>query len=380
MLLFSYYSILAYTSVRIVTFNFLQISILKKEKVLLKTMKLFKKAIFIVGVIGILFFLIWSQLISVSLALIIILDSITLNNFFFFLKKTLSTKRLLYVKYSYIIILPILFAIFFRTFFFDVYYVPSSSMERTLFPGDYVFINKISYGVKVPNHLRNTPVIGNLFDPPKKEYNLYTPLKSFKELQREDIVVFKAVDNSDKFLIKRIIGLPNDIIQIKEGLVFINSKELEEKENYSYNYIYSQKRSISLFENFSNKEFSEKTTGKRQKYKKDIQQKPKDNYFLFPSIKQNLWTRDNYGKLIIPKKGTKIELTQNSLAIYSGIILKFENFDLKNSTNKSYTFKNDYYFMMGDNRHNSIDSRSFGFVPESYIQGKMIKVFSFNDD
>tara|TARA_B110000240_G_scaffold180647_1_gene211819 strand:+ start:381 stop:764 length:384 start_codon:yes stop_codon:yes gene_type:complete len=102
-------------------------------------------------------------------------------------------------------------------------------MERTLFPGDYVVVNKISYGVKIPRNLRNVPVIGSFFNPPEKDYNLYTSLTPFEKLQREDIVVFKAVDNSDKFLIKRIIAMTNDTIQIKQGAVFINSKKLKKK-------------------------------------------------------------------------------------------------------------------------------------------------------
>mgnify|MGYP003658912528 CR=1 FL=1 len=133
---------------------------------------LLKKVILILGIIGGFFFLVWSKLIATSIVLLIVLDSITYNKIYSFLKTNLSKTFLLVIKYGYIIILPILFAVFFRTFFFDIYYVPSSSMERTLFPRDYVLINKFSYGAKVPNHLRNLPVVGNLFEPPENEYNL----------------------------------------------------------------------------------------------------------------------------------------------------------------------------------------------------------------
>ena len=342
--------------------------------------KLFKKGVFILGVIGLLLFFIWSKLIVVSLVLLIVLDTITLNKIYFFLKTNLSKIVLSVLKYIYIIILPILFAVFIRTFFFDVYYVPSSSMERTLYPGDYVLINKISYGVKLPNHLRNLPVVGTLFDSPENEFNLYTPLKSFKDFKREDIVVFKAVDNSDKFLIKRIIGVSGDTIQVKKAKVFINSKELKHKQNYTYSYIYKQKNNITLHQNYSNKEYAALSDNERKKHKINIEEKTNYNYFLFPLSKQDEWTRDNYGKLIIPKKGMKIELTEENISIYNASTTNFENTDLSKLTDTTYIFKNNYFFMMGDNRHYSIDSRSFGFVPESYIQGKMIKIFSFNDD
>lgn len=337
--------------------------------------KLFKKGVFILGVIGLLLFFIWSKLLIVSLGLLIFLDSITVNKTYFFLKTKLSKTLLSVIRYAYVIILPILFAIFFRTFFFDVYYVPSSSMERTLYPGDYVLINKISYGVKLPNHLRNLPVVGTLFDSPENEFNLYTPLKSFKDFKREDIVVFKAVDNSDKFLIKRIIGLSGDTIQIKKAKVFINSIELKQKQNYTYNYIYKQKNNVTLYQSYSNKEYEELSDSERKKYKISIEEKTNYNYFLSPFSKQDEWTRDNYGEIVIPKKGMQIELTEDNISIYNASTIKFENMDLSKIEDFTYTFKNNYFFMMGDNRHNSIDSRSFGFVPKSYIQGKMIKDF-----
>lgn len=342
--------------------------------------KVLKIVIFISGIIGIIFFLLWSNLIIVSLVFLVVLDNITFNKIYFFLKTNLSNTFLSVIKYVYIIILPILFAVFIRTFFYDVYYVPSSSMERTLYPGDYVLINKISYGVKLPNHTRNLPVVGTLFDSEENVFNLYTPLKSFKDFKREDIVVFRAVDNSDKFLIKRIIGLSGDTIQIKKAKVFINSKELKQKQNYIFNYIYKQKNNVMLYQNYSNKEYEELSDNEREKHKINIEEKTNYNYFLFPFSKQDEWTRDNYGEIVIPKNGMKIELTEEKISIYNASTINFENIDLSKLTDTTYTFKNNYFFMMGDNRHNSIDSRSFGFVPESYIQGKMIKVFSFNDN
>ncbi|WGH74125.1 signal peptidase I [Tenacibaculum tangerinum] len=335
-----------------------------------------KKLLFFIGIISILLFYFWSKLIVASILFILILDSFTVKILVSKLEKILPKNIWKIISYGYIIMLPVLFAIFFRTFFFDIYYVPSSSMERTLFPNDYVIINKISYGVKLPKHPRNIPVIGSFFTPPKNEYNIYQSLKPFKRLKREDIVVFKAVDNSDKFLIKRIIGMPGDTIELRESKVFINSRALKEKESYSYNFLLKNKIKNLLIKNYSNKEYRKLPFNEKNRYKKNVIEKPNFNYFLFPASKQDNWTRDNYGKLIIPKKGMKISLTDENIGIYKSVVLKFENINLQELENQYYTFKNDYYFMMGDNRHNSIDSRSFGFVPESYIQGKMIKVFS----
>ena len=333
--------------------------------------------LFFFGLFGIILFLLWSNLYLISVILFVVLDSISLRKIPAFLKNILSCRIYKLTYYLYILISPILFAIFFRTFFFDIYFVPSSSMEKTLFPNDYVIVNKISYGVKLPKHLRNIPVVGSFFNPPEDEYNLYQSLKPFKKFQREDIAVFKAVDGSDKFLIKRIIGMPSDTIQIQQSKVFIDSRELIEKDNYAYNYVQEQSERVLLFENYSNKEFLEFSENQKKKYKKDIKEKSNYNYFIFPFIKQKKWTRDNYGKLIVPKKGMKIKLTEEIINTYKSVVLKFENVNLKKLTKQFYyTFKNDYYFVMGDNRHNSIDSRSFGFVPQSYIQGKMVSVFS----
>ncbi|WKD85069.1 Signal peptidase I [Polaribacter huanghezhanensis] len=323
-------------------------------------------------------FFIWSKLFFFSVLLFIILDSFSTNSIAITLKNKLRKRVFIIIKYFYIISLPILIAILLRTFLFDIYFVPSSSMERTLFPSNYVLVNKISYGVKVPNHFRNTPVIGSLFKQPQKEYNLYKELPSFKKFIREDIVVFKAVGDSDKLLIKRIIGMPGDTFKIIDSKVFINGKVLQEKKTYTHKYVWKNKNRVRVFKEFSNQEFLELSSLEKSKYQRNIYEKPNFNYPLFPIEKQEVWTRDNYGEIVIPKKGMSIQLSIENIFFYKVLIYKFEGdtINLKNNETITYHFKNNYYFMLGDNRHNSLDSRSFGFVPESYIQGKMIKVFS----
>ena len=329
------------------------------------------------SIVVVLFFM-WSKLVIVSIVLFIIIDSFSINYIAKFLKNKLKKGVYKIIKYSYIISLPILIAIFIRTFLFDIYFVPSSSMERTLYPNDYVIVNKVSYGVKLPKHARNVPVVGNLFSAPKNQFDLYRSLPSTNKFKREDIVVFKAVDDSDKFLIKRIIGMPLDTLRIVDSKVFVNSEILPEKENYTHKYVWKNKNRVSIFNSFSNKEYTQLSKSEKQHYKRDVRKEPSFTYSLFPPEKQDVWTRDNYGDIIIPQKGMSILLNNENIDIYRSILQKFEgvNFSLKEHESKRYVFKSNYYFLLGDNRHNSLDSRSFGFVPESYIQGKMIKVFS----
>ena len=253
-------------------------------------------------------------------------------------------------------------------------------MERTLFPNDYVIVNKIAYGTKIPQSIQDIPVVGGLFNTNHNihEYNLYSPLKGFKQFKREDIVVFKSVEENDKFLIKRIIGMPSDTLNIKNTQVYINNSALKGNEQYCYNYVDSSTKGIELIRTYSNEEYLNLDTEQKKHLKMDLKTKPRKVSFLFPYTKRKQWTRDNYGRIIIPKKGMKMILDQNNFDTYKYIIRNYEKttLNLSESNPITYIFKNNYYFMMGDNRHNSFDSRSYGFVPESYIQGKMISVFS----
>lgn len=252
-------------------------------------------------------------------------------------------------------------------------------MERTLFPGDYVLVNKVTYGTKIPKYIQDIPAIGGLFktNSTVHEYDLYTPLRKFENFKREDIVVFKSVEENDSFLIKRIIGMPSDTLNIKDTQVYINDTLLKDNKQYCYNYIDESDVDV-VIKTYSNKEYSGIDATQKNLLKKNIKIKPRKRSFLFPYTKRKEWTRDNYGKIIIPKKGMKMVLDKNNFDIYKYIIRNYEKTSLQfiENTPVTYVFKNNYYFMMGDNRHNSSDSRSYGFVPESYIQGKMIAVFS----
>ena len=124
-----------------------------------------------------------------------------------------------------------------------------------------------------------------------------------------------------------------------------------------------------------------------------ISMKVEDNYdtnAVFPLGKKYGWTRDNYGPIYIPKKGAKLALNAYNYPIYERIIRDYEknNFEMKDGKffvngkqATTYQFKMDYYWMMGDNRHNSLDSRYWGFVPEDHVVGRPVLVWlSLNKD
>ena len=215
-----------------------------------------------------------------------------------------------------------------KLFFIDYFVVSSRSMENTLKINDIVFINKIAASYT---------------------YN--------------DIVVFKMSNHTNK-LIKRVIAMPNDSIEIENTQILINNKLVKENENivHQYQYFDSQVNNYSL-KSISNSENSNKKD--KIKYKKYIVNDTIKFYGLD-------WTLDNLGPLWIPKKGSKIIITNKNFSVYQHILKKETNLDYFDLINKSYEFKNDYYFLMGDNRHNSRDSRYYGLISKLDIIGKLI--------
>ena len=335
-----------------------------------------------------------------------------------------------------------------RTFLIEAYTIPTSSMEKSMLVGDFLFVSKLSYGPRVPMTPIAFPLVHHTMPlTGGKSYSEiinipFYRMKGLNKVERNDCVVFnwpaenkgRPIDKKDNY-VKRCVGLPGDIIEIKNGNLFINNlphneprgmkKQARYKvtsktrlnqqllyEKYDINTNYNINISIpnensdfagpdylkdNIFEyNFNATsdvvldlktqpyilEVKKQINGSRTKMFSSNWQLSNPNKFLYNNPYD--WNEDNYGPLIIPKKGETINLTIDNLPLYKDIIERYEKNNLKISKNviyinnkptKAYTFKMDYYWMMGDNRHNSADSRVWGFVPEDHIVGKALFVW-----
>ena len=287
------------------------------------------------------------------------------------------------IIYAVIVVIPL------KLYFFGLYVIPSGSMEGTLLIGDYVYVDRTAYGPKMPvtpiafpfvQHTMPMTENSNSFSdciqfdykrlaghsspengdvvvfnfPAGDTVALIEPTASYYDLVRnygrEQVVdnseiIFRPVDKRENY-IKRLVGMPGDTLSVIDNLVFINGTKQAEPERLI------QGKNINL--SVTNATFPHEPG-------------------LYP------WTHRNYGPLWIPAKGAQVELNLNNLPIYERIIKNYEGNKLEVKNKEifindvkadNYTFKMDYYFMMGDNRDNSLDSRYWGFVPEDHIEGK----------
>ena len=344
------------------------------------------------------------------------------------------------------IIFAVIFVTFVNIFFFQAFKIPSSSMERTLYTGDHLFVSKLAYGPRVPQTPLTIPFTHNqIFG--KESYstliqNDYRRLKGFRDVRRGDCVVFgfpngdtvlrkapvedyhalvrilgrdkvaslgeyvvRPVDKKDHY-VKRCVALPGDTLEIKDGMVWINGRkeEVEPGIQLSYKVVTNGQRINSktmeqLGLNPSEIYFDSSLPGYpamilTAEMLEKVKELPNvvnvsDNLErdaasvsreIFPFTEDSGWTRDFFGPLWIPAKGATVKITVDNLPLYERIITAYEHSDLQQALNDGeYTFKQDYYFMMGDNRHNSLDSRYWGFVPEDHIVGRPALIWLSTD-
>lgn len=335
----------------------------------------------------------------------------------FLLKPKAGERKSVFREWVDAIIFAVIAATIIRTFFIEAYTIPTPSMEKSLLVGDFLFVSKVSYGARIPNtplsfpfaH-HTLPIVGG------KSYLEwikigYHRLPGFGHVKRGDCVVFnwpaenegRPVDKKENY-IKRCIGEPGDTIMIADHEVLINGAKiaLPEKSQSSYHVItdgtgFSEKvvsrlglrgDTLSPYEfnyHLTKAQADElKSFGNVKKIEANTVPKGYFQPFIFPFEESFKWNVDNFGPLWIPKKDATIKLDSASIILYRKCIVDYEHNTLEERNGEillngkpatSYTFQMDYFFMMGDNRHDSADSRFWGFVPEDHIVGKAVFIW-----
>jgi signal peptidase I len=327
------------------------------------------------------------------------------------------------------IVFAVVAATLIRWLFMEAFTIPTPSMENSLLVGDFLFVSKLHYGTRTPKTPLQVPLTHQTIwgtNVPSYLDWIQLPqyrLPGFSEVKSGDVVVFNyppeiqhPVDLKTNY-IKRCIGTPGDKVEIRDLQVYLNGNLMENPPRMENEYFVSTTTAVNEDRVFRENGISEFNTY-TETYNDTIPGNDESGYIvytttaiaeqlkeydfvrdvrlvvapktvtepsLYPSSELFKWNRDNYGPITVPAKGTTIQMTPENVAMYGEVIKYYEgneNVEVKDGKVSidgkvidGYTFKQDYYFMMGDNRHNSADSRYWGFVPEDHIVGKAVFVW-----
>ena len=350
-------------------------------------------------------------------------------------------------------------AAFIRMFLVEAFVIPTPSMEGSLMVGDFLFVSKANYGMRMPMTIAMIPLLHNripvvggesylkkpslkykrlpalekiernkpiVFNWPVGDSVYITKQRSYtlgqarrnkaylsydrdleKKVRKKDFVV-RPVDKKDHY-IKRCVGAPGDTLQIINRQIYIDGKEAKNPENMQFLYkitwpkngVNSKKLkewgigdTDSDFAGPQSNPYGYYLTNEQadrvrslgngvsiEFWKHDIE--PVKSFPHDPKISKG-WSVDNYGPIWIPAKDATVKISANNIALYRRIISVYEHNKLEEKNGQivingkvatEYTFKQDYYWAMGDNRHNSEDSRVWGFVPFDHIVGKPLFIW-----
>jgi signal peptidase I len=351
------------------------------------------------------------------------------------LKRKETKKKSALIEWRDSIVFAVVVATLFRWSLVEAYVIPTPSMENSMLVGDYLFVSKLHYGSRTPRTILQIPLTHQkIWGTEIPSYLDWIQLPSYRfpsisKVKREDVVVFNVPAKSENegedrpidlksFYVKRCVAIAGDKLQIKNRELTVNGKPLSKPEGMKFSYLVTAKNQISqrnltkLEMNSNDFYFLGSTNDNKAVYKMFLTTKQLDEiksapYILsvdddytthdgpeediFPSLKCGPWNGDNYGPFTVPAKGMTIAVNDSTLNLYGETIRLYEHNEsvvITGSTltvdgkeMKEYTFGQDYYFMMGDNRNNSKDSRYWGLVPADHIVGKPLFIFfSFDSE
>ena len=353
-----------------------------------------------------------------------------------------TPNKTLYTICSWVdaIVFALVAVYFINLYMFQNYQIPSSSLEKSLRVGDFLFVSKMSYGARVPNTPLSMPLMQHSWpavfgggksyidkpqwpykrlrgwDTPKKgdivvfnfpagdtvclkmqNPDYYTLCHYYGEnvvKTRKDVfgdIVVRPVDRRENY-VKRCVGEPGDTLQVINNVVWVNGEREPERAGIQFNYIvrtdghlltrtYLDKLGIShddqhllepgIYHFPLTAEMRENLA--KNPHVVSIEIEPETAGGDVYPLGETSWSRDNYGPIYIPRKGDKLMITEENYPIYRRIAQAYEFKPM--TIGEEYEFAMDYYWMQGDNRHNSADSRYWGFVPEDHIVGRPVFIW-----